>query len=108
MLPELLREDPDFKAGRYVSALTTTFLRLDDLLSSKKGEEELRNINRQLKAKTPPSNEPIAYRSGTTCLAMLLTKDKYYIANVGDSRAILSRNYQAVTLSNDHKPDMHA
>lgn len=35
------------------------------------------------------SEEKIGYRAGTTCLALILTKDKYYIGNVGDSRGVL-------------------
>lgn len=34
-----------------------------------------------------------------------MTKDKYYVANAGDSRGILSRNHQALPLSEDHKPE---
>jgi len=33
----MLRADSDFKAGKYVSALTSVFLKLDELLASKKG-----------------------------------------------------------------------
>lgn len=51
-------------------------------------------------------DDKIGYRAGTTLVLLLLTKDKYYVANAGDSRAILSRNNLAVALSNDHKPDL--
>lgn len=49
--------------------------------------------------------EKIAHRAGTTAVVLLMTKDKYYVANIGDSRAVLCRSRQAIPLSTDHKPD---
>jgi serine/threonine protein phosphatase PrpC len=45
-------------------------------------------------------------RSGTCATTMLVIDDTCYIANTGDSRAIMSVNggQQVITLSNDHKP----
>lgn len=50
------------------------------------------------------SSEKISYWAGTTAVVLLVTKTRYYVANIGDSRAVLSRNDTAVPLSNDHKP----
>ena len=43
-------------------------------------------------------------KAGSTLLAVLLVDDKLYIANVGDSRAVLGRGTQAQQLTRDHKP----
>jgi len=63
-------------------------------------------LNKRLNGENLESGEKISYRAGTTASMLLLTKDKYFLANVGDSRAVLSRNYSAVALSNDHKPTL--
>jgi protein phosphatase 2C family protein 2/3 len=41
--------------------------------------------------------------AGTTALAALIWGSALYIANVGDSRAVLSRRGKAVQLTRDHK-----
>lgn len=105
LLPGTLKAEADFKAGKYGSAMTSAFYKLDELIASKRGEEQLRSINKSLKGKAVTGEEKIGYRAGTTCLAMILTKDKYYVGNIGDSRGVLSRNNEAVALSYDHKPE---
>ena len=46
--------------------------------------------------------------SGTTCTSIIVSQNKVICANVGDSRAILSRYengvYNSINLSRDHKP----
>ena len=42
-------------------------------------------------------------KSGTTATVMLISKDNIlYVAHIGDSRAILSRNGELITLTRDH------
>lgn len=47
----------------------------------------------------------IADSTGCTAVTVLLTPTEIYVANAGDSRAVLSRNGIAVALSEDHKPN---
>lgn len=49
-------------------------------------------------------NEEYADQAGTTACVLLVTKDKIYCANSGDSRAVLCSSDKAVALSEDHKP----
>ena len=52
------------------------------------------------------NQESIRDKSGSCAVICLLTDKKCYVANVGDSRAIMSedRGKNLIVLSNDHKP----
>jgi len=43
--------------------------------------------------------------SGCTAIVALVRKNKLYVANVGDSRCVLSRDGVAIEMSEDHKPE---
>jgi serine/threonine protein phosphatase PrpC len=52
--------------------------------------------------------------SGTTCILVYMIKDKLYVSNVGDSRAVMGvchagdggeEVFVSMDLSKDHKPD---
>lgn len=45
------------------------------------------------------------FDSGSTACLALIYKDRYVVANIGDSRAVLCRDGKAVDLSTDHKPE---
>ncbi|KAA8536461.1 hypothetical protein F0562_028939 [Nyssa sinensis] len=52
------------------------------------------------------SHNPDLGRGGSTAVtAMLINSRKLWVANVGDSRAVLSRGGQAIQLSIDHEPN---
>lgn len=47
----------------------------------------------------------ISGSTGCTANVVLITKDKYFVANIGDSRSALAqKGKKAVQLSYDHKP----
>ncbi|KAK3360197.1 phosphatase 2C-domain-containing protein [Lasiosphaeria hispida] len=73
-----------FKTGNYEQALKDGFLATDRaILNDPKYEEEV---------------------SGCTACVGLITEDKIYIANAGDSRSVLGVKGRAKPLSFDHKP----
>jgi serine/threonine protein phosphatase PrpC len=106
MLSKEILNEPYFKLKNYPKALTSVFKRIDELLLSSRGEEELRVINKRLGGLPASNGEKISYRAGTTAIVLLMTKDRYYVANIGDSRAVLCRGDTTVALSTDHKPDL--
>lgn len=47
-------------------------------------------------------------RDGTTAVAAYIRGDKLWVANVGDSRAVLCRQGVAVPMSEDHRPNIES
>jgi len=43
---------------------------------------------------------------GTTAVVSLFKGNELYIANTGDSRAVISKNRKAIRVTTDHKPDL--
>mmetsp|Transcript_68045 Transcript_68045/g.127082 ORF Transcript_68045/g.127082 Transcript_68045/m.127082 type:complete len:364 (+) Transcript_68045:56-1147(+) len=86
------------------AALVSAFHRMDEMLFDPGNLEELRTF----------SNSPVAVKSwfahpdtiGCTAVVCCVQPDKIIVANVGDSRAVLCRNGQALELSEDHKPNL--
>ncbi len=84
-MQRILTSRTSFTEGKYEEALKETFIALDDLL--------LQEID-----------QDIVYTTGSTSIAVLVTRNHIYTANVGDSRAVLCRSGRAIPLSFDHKP----
>jgi len=85
-LHKILMNDEDFKLKNYEKALKSAFFKLDDQMQK---DAEL------------SSSE-----AGSTAVVSLITDESIYIANCGDSRAIISSNGVALPLSTDHKPTL--
>ncbi|KAK4038433.1 phosphatase 2C-like domain-containing protein [Parachaetomium inaequale] len=80
----IVAKQDTFKTGNYEQALKDGFLATDRaILNDPKYEEEV---------------------SGCTACVGLITDDKIYIANAGDSRSVLGVKGRAKPLSFDHKP----
>ncbi|KAK7048343.1 putative general substrate transporter [Favolaschia claudopus] len=79
----LVKEEA-YKESRYDEALKRAFLGTDE----------------DLLANPAHTRDP----SGATAVAALVTKDKIYVANAGDSRSVLSVKGEVKPLSFDHKP----
>lgn len=105
LLPKEILNEPYFKLRNYPRALANVFKRIDELLDSVRGEEEMEVIGKRLGFESH-HGERIGYRAGSTAVVLLVTKHRYYVANIGDSRAVLSRNFTALPLSTDHKPEL--
>ena len=67
----------------------------------------LRRLEQQMgNAEEAQSSEAgIADTAGCTAVTVLVTPSEFYVANAGDSRAVLCRNGIAAPLSEDHKPN---
>ncbi|GFY49563.1 protein phosphatase 1G [Trichonephila inaurata madagascariensis] len=72
----------------------------DEESSSTECDEESNAISAEEFFKSEPG-----YLSGSTATVAVISESRIYVANVGDSRCVLSRNGQAMDMSVDHKPN---
>jgi len=85
-LHKIFMNDSDFKLKNYDKALKSAFFKLDEQMQK---DAELSNCE-----------------AGSTAVVSLITDKSLYIANCGDSRAIISTNGVVTALSTDHKPTL--
>lgn len=88
-------------------ALTHTFEELDRQLTAEQIDKNREFFETQTTydlRKSTSRQATVGERSGTTCVAVVITPTHFVCANTGDSRAILRRNGRVLPLSFDHKP----
>jgi len=85
-LLEAIIQSEDFKNSDVVKAIHSGFLKLDN---------KMRDI---------PELASGADKSGTTAVCAFISNENIYIANCGDSRAVLCRNAVPIFSTQDHKP----
>jgi serine/threonine protein phosphatase PrpC len=105
-IPKEMMNEPYYKLRNYSRALINVFRRIDDLLASCRGEQDLKEYNKETQGSKLGPEDKVGHKVGTTAVVLLMTKDRFYVANIGDSRAVLCRGGKAVPLSTDHKPDL--
>jgi len=100
---ELMKLD-SFKQGKYEDALIEVNLKLDNLMQSKENYVELYKYATETD-ETPNANDLNGTESGCTATVVLITPNKIYCSNAGDSRTVMSEGGKTIPLSVDHKPD---
>lgn len=124
---EELRKNKNFESGNYKKALIETFLRMDEMCLEPYGQAKLKEENKISKEEdeiqdrknpnkqnelysqllTRINNEDnIALFTGCTATVCLLTNNKMYFANAGDSRIVLCKKGLAHAMTIDHKPEL--
>ena len=97
--PPALKSNANYVAGNYKAALEETFLKMDEMLLSSEGP----NLLREFRAESDVNNS----FAGCTANVVLIVNGIAYVANAGDSRAVIYTNDgEVVALSTDHKPDL--
>ncbi len=68
---------------------------------------ELIRLRQQYNKESITRRNALAIASGCTSVVVFIKDNVLYVANLGDSRCILSRDNKAFPLSSDHKPGDH-
>lgn len=110
-LVEELKKNENFKKGNYRQALIDVFIALDKMLLTDAGKKELAKISKSHGSMATGhiyDGGDLAVQAGCTCVVAIITKTEVYVANAGDSRAVIAAGGKAKDLSIDHKPDLPA
>ncbi|XP_042394962.1 probable protein phosphatase 2C 60 isoform X1 [Zingiber officinale] len=122
----------DILLGDLTAALRRAYFRMDEMMRGQRGWRELAVLGDKMDRFTgyiegliwsprgshsdehtdewayeegPHSDFPGPASGCTACVAVI-RNNQLFVANAGDSRCVLSRKGQAVSLSTDHKPDL--
>ena len=122
---------PTYKSGKYGDSLIASFLLMDEMIDAPSGKQEMMQIAKDNPEKKSPLMQMLGINAaggggegpgqanggtgepetvmldskGCTANVMLIKGDTMYVANAGDSRAVLAVKGVAKELSFDHKPD---
>ncbi|CAE7524585.1 unnamed protein product [Symbiodinium natans] len=107
-LPQELLKYPANSGAEVEAALRGSFAKLQNMLESGDYADELTSQRSALYARLLPPGESCGTKGGSTACICAVTETQIITANVGDSRAVLSRGGQSIALSEDHKPENFA
>ena len=95
-----LTANPHFVTGNFPEALTSTFLKIDELLRLPAVKSELARGSSD-----SGDGDYIVCNSGCTAVTALIHNNEIFVSNAGDSRCVLGVGGHSVQMSFDHKPD---
>mmetsp|Transcript_25405 Transcript_25405/g.28209 ORF Transcript_25405/g.28209 Transcript_25405/m.28209 type:complete len:219 (+) Transcript_25405:90-746(+) len=102
-----LKENENFKAGKYELALVQTFREIDKSFIKTEINKKLKSFSQEpIGAWDKPGVKGVAYSVGSTACMALITPKTIFVANLGDSRCIISMNGKPYEMSVDHKPEL--
>ena len=82
-----------YKSKCYKEALEECFLKMDEMMETRQGKEELATFQKDSFAENARSF------AGCTATVILVTRTEIICANAGDSRTVLSKSGTAMDLS---------
>lgn len=100
---EELKKNSNYQKGKYENALIQTFMKMDDMLQTPEARTELKSYLKEYEGIY--FEEDTMYAGCTACVALVTKFNELFVANAGDSRAVLSRKGTAIPMSFDHKPE---
>ena len=86
---DILTRNHNFHKGKYSEALRETFLELDLMMVRDQGRRKLQEIAKEIRGSKYGCNHNFAMLQGSTALVVLITENEIYIANAGDSKAVV-------------------